>query len=156
MQRKKLFQLLQMFRKKRNVRKQKRQLKKVGVIVLAVGAPFIVVGGMVVYAIFFQKIHYLSPLSTKVSAEVGVREDNELATLKKNLAEKQIEVSLVTASGSGYLVILKNDSSVTFSSQKDINVQISSLQFILSRLTMEGRRFSRLDLSFDKPIIVLE
>jgi len=156
MQRKKLFQLLQMLRKKRNIRKQKRQLKKVGGIVLAVGALFLVVGGMVVYALFFQKVSYLSPLSTKVSAEVGVRQDNELATLKKNLAEKQIEINAITASGSGYLVILKNDSSVTFSSQKDINVQISSLQFILSRLTMEGRRFSRLDLSFDKPIIVLE
>ena len=55
-----------------------------------------------------------------------------------------------------YLVKLGEDQIVVFSAKKNLENQISSLQFILSRLTMEDREFSRLDLRFDKPIIVLE
>lgn len=57
------------------------------------------------------------------------------------------------ASESSYIVFLKDDGQVNLSAKKDITSQISSLQVILSRLTIEGKKFKRLDLRFDKPII---
>lgn len=62
--------------------------------------------------------------------------------------------SIAIASDSSYLIILKDDSEVFFSSRKSIPSQVSSLQFLLSRLTIEGKRVNRLDFRFDKPIIV--
>jgi hypothetical protein len=48
---------------------------------------------------------------------------------------------------------LSNKSEIFLTRDKDINPQLASLQFILSRLTMEGKGFRSLDLRFDKPII---
>jgi len=74
---------------------------------------------------------------------------SELA--KKNIAAKRT----LSASPSATVVILENGGEVVFSQNKPYDKQISSLQFILSRLTIEGKRFYRLDLRFDKPVIML-
>lgn len=80
--------------------------------------------------------------------------DRELedVLLRNNVSFSRIEY----ASGSSILVTLKSGEEVILSSQKPIAQQISSLQVIISRLTIEGKHFARLDLRFDKPIVVLK
>lgn len=73
--------------------------------------------------------------------------ENEL--MKKNIPFDKVLV----ASDSSYLVYLKNNGWVLISKQKNIESQVSSLQLILERLTIEGKKFKKLDLRYDKPII---
>lgn len=73
--------------------------------------------------------------------------------LGKKLNEKNIEYDKIIISENSYVIHLSNKSEIFLTRDKDINPQLASLQFILSRLTMEGKGFKSLDLRFDKPII---
>lgn len=136
-------------------RKRKRVFKKllgvalVTLIVLSV----IGAGGYYVFTIKFKKPLYISPLSTK---NLNVMQDDDpLGIIKKQLVQKKVSFTDVkVASNSSILVTLTDGGVVTFSSEKDILSQVSSLQFILARLTMEGREVRSLDLRFSKPVIV--
>ncbi len=88
---------------------------------------------------------------------VPSEEDKFQLKLETLLNEKNITYSTITKlSGSNYKLKLEDSGIVIISSDKDLNSEISSLQFILSRLTMEGKQFTLLDLRFDKPVIVLK
>lgn len=55
-----------------------------------------------------------------------------------------------------YKIILDDNKEILISAGGDMREELSSLQYILSRLTMEGREFARLDLRYEKPIIVFK
>jgi len=52
-----------------------------------------------------------------------------------------------------YVISLKDNGEVIVSTQKNISDQLGSLQLILNRLTIEGKRFKSLDFRYDKPVI---
>jgi hypothetical protein len=136
-------------------RKRKREFKKflgLAAVVLVIVGVF-GAGGYYLYITNVKKPLYVSPLSTKA---LNVNDEKTPSdVLKKELQQKKIAFTDVkTASNSSLLVSLKDGGVVTFSSEKDILTQVSSLQFILSRLTMEGREVRSLDLRFSKPVIV--
>jgi hypothetical protein len=144
-----------MLKNKRKNRKQKRKLKLYAMIVMGVGVVLLLVaGGFYLYEM--QKPLYVSPLSSIKAFTLLSQDDIGKRTLEKGLANNHIEYTTIKTSGSDLIVLLKNGSKVTFSSKKDIILQISSLQYILTRLTMEGELFSQLDLRFEKPVVVLK
>ncbi|MEK7060919.1 MAG: hypothetical protein AAB931_00175 [Patescibacteria group bacterium] len=98
-----------------------------------------------IFTKFFNN-SFLSPL-----AQHKIYKTNSIQDVlqKNNILFEKIEI----ATDSSYIVSLKDDGQVNISSKKDISSQISSLQLIISRLTIEGKKFKRLDLRFDKPII---
>lgn len=98
----------------------------------------------------------ISPVPVFKALANGLQEDEHVREIKSLLKEKSISYSTVENTDSLYIIELENGSEVTLSAKKDIIMQISSLQFILARLTMEGRQFRKLDLQFDKPIIVFK
>ncbi len=51
-------------------------------------------------------------------------------------------------------LILKNGLTVLFSSEKELKEQLDSLQFIFERAKIEGEKLKRIDLRFDKPVVV--
>ncbi|MFH1833074.1 MAG: hypothetical protein ABH816_02795 [Candidatus Levyibacteriota bacterium] len=96
-----------------------------------------------------------------VPSAVNKLEDSKDVQLTKNLeqilAKNNIKFDLIKlASQSSVLVILLSGEEIIFSKVKPLEAQVSSLQFILSRLTIEGKRFSRLDFRFEKPVISLK
>lgn len=113
------------------------------------------VTSLCVFLVLLHKPLYISPIPN-ISKSIGasIKEKN-LPFFERELQEKHIDFSSVEVSGSSYLIHMKNEQVVILSTQKEIKTQISSLQFILSRLTMEGKLFSRLDLRFDKPVITI-
>jgi hypothetical protein len=131
---------------KQQSRKIKMLCKRVFVIGTIIGLTSLFIGAYVFLTHFFQKTTYLSPLGSAVLGQQDV-------DIKRLLVQKNIPVKDVISSGGVYLIHLQNDAEVLLSSDKDLTLQISSLQFILSRLTMEGKVFSQLDLRFDKPVI---
>jgi hypothetical protein len=101
----------------------------------------------VVSYILSSKVRVLSPIATSSTYKNGSLE-GELQ--KNNIQFSKIEV----ATDSSYLIFLKDDGLVQMSKDKSFSDQITSLQLISSRLTIEGRKFKRLDLRFNEPIIV--
>ena len=145
-----------MFKKKNTDRRKKRILKKMLIfssIVVGVG----ILTGFGIYALILVKLQepaYISPLAGIASAQAS---QSKIDILKSELKKENIEYTSVTIEKDGsFIVKLTQGGAVTFSSQKDIITQIASLQYILSHLTMEGKLFTRLDLRFEKPVIVLK
>jgi hypothetical protein len=166
-----------MLRRKTPARKFKRRVKRVILLGTVICGLVLLLGGTGYYlvAVKFKKPLYVSPLSGYNTAPGSAghqapgfagkqsvivpthKEDDPLNLLKEELKHKNIAFTDVkVASNSSLMVSLKEGGIVNFSSQKDILTQISSLQFILSRLTMEGKLFSQLDLRFEKPVIVMK
>ncbi|HZE87079.1 MAG TPA: hypothetical protein VE090_02615 [Methylomirabilota bacterium] len=143
-----------MLTNKRKLKNRKKTIKRITGIIIVI----VLIGGITGYVFitkFLHKSQYISPIAHKI-ATLNSAESKNMLVLKDSLDEKQIAYKSIVASGTSYKIIFRDNSEVIVSSQKNIRLQISSLQYITSRLTMEGRRFSRLDLSFDKPIIVFD
>jgi hypothetical protein len=82
--------------------------------------------------------------------------DSDIPDLKTLLSQKNIDYTRIQVNGNEYIIFLPNGSRVILSTQKGLYPQISSLQYILAHLTMEGRRFSILDERFDNPVITCQ
>jgi cell division septal protein FtsQ len=145
-----------MFKRKKRLRNHKRAYrKKVFVLFFGLVVIFATVGGSLFFLTHRSETVSVSPQT--FAAHIPQKTDPaSLILLKKLLVENQIVYTNIKASDGAYTISLSDGSEVIFSSQKDMVLQISSLQFILSRLTMEGKLFKRLDLRFDKPVIVVK
>lgn len=143
-----------MLTQKRKLRERKQKFKKVYIVM-----GLMLLSGVTSYFLslrLFPPKGFISPLSANAATESSYVDDEKVDIIRKALAKEKIEIESISHEGDSFVVTLTGGAKVVLSAKKDINVQISSLQFILQRLTMEGRRFSRLDLTFDKPVIVLE
>ena len=103
---------------------------------------------------FFQKLQkrnvYISPLSKQNQNE----QTNNVNTIKTLLTEKNLSVSVVSPfDDTSYYVKLATGEEAFFSSKKSLVDQVSSLQLVLSRLTIEGKHVLRIDFRFDTPVI---
>jgi len=70
--------------------------------------------------------------------------------LKTNLIEAAI---FRLRPNQGIEVLLKNKVQVFFTGQKEIGLQLDSLQLIFNRAKIEGKEIKKIDLRFDKPVI---
>ena len=106
---------------------------------------------------FLPLILLSEQLSLNVGQQVPQREIVEaikfLTTLRLNLLEPKI--AKITSPYS-LTVWLKDGEEVVFSLKKEIQVQVDSLQFILSRSKIEGKEIKKIDLRFDKPVVSYE
>lgn len=143
-----------MLTQKRKLRDRKQKLTKVYIVL-----GLILFGGVIAYVIslkLFLPRSIISPLSSNVTEASFYQEEEKTEFIRAELKKKEIEIKSIRQEGDSYIIKLENEAEVVLSAKKDLNGQISSLQFILQRLTMEGRLFSRLDLRYDKPVILLE
>jgi hypothetical protein len=104
-----------------------------------------------------HKEKIVSPLPTllsKLHLSSSV-EDEQIRDIEKQLAQRSIAYTGITAGSEDATILVQDQGDVIISTEKDVSKQISSLQLILTRLTMEGKHFAKLDLRFDKPVIVL-
>ncbi len=111
---------------------------------------------VVVYVVlFFYELSFLK--TPTVISPLGKKNIYRAENIESLLYKEDIPFSSVQiASDSSILVNLAEDGQVIISSKKDIATQISSLQLMLKRLTIEGKRLKSLDFRFDKPIIVFK
>lgn len=97
-------------------------------------------------------------INNELGQNIGEKIEEEMV-LKEILLLHQSQLRLLqpkSAQATSERVIeirLKDDLQVLFSVQKDIDVQLDSLQFILERTKIEGEKPKRIDLRFDKPVI---
>lgn len=114
---------------------------------------FIAGAGIFLYVIQASRPLYISPLPYNAVLSSVSGEDNDISLIKAFLDKISFEYESVYKSNDGYVIKTKNKSEIILSANKDLKSQLSPLQFILTRLKMEGRVFNHLDLRFDKPVI---
>lgn len=147
-----------MWSRKRLLKKEKKQYTKKRILLLSFlsgGFGVILIG--IGYIVLTQEPVFMSPLP--LFSAFGGSDDKDISkeTIIQYLKNQQISYSHLKQPGKTiYQVTLVNNGDVFLTTEKDIPEQLASLQRIVSRLTMEGKKFSRLDLRYDKPIIVLE
>lgn len=137
----------------KNRRRRKIFAKKILVIivVLLVGA-----SGIVLSLLYQPEKIVLRPIPTNIAFNLNPKnEDQKIEEIKKFLDKESIAFEdIERASDSGILIRLEENGQVHLSDVKYAE-ELTSLQLILKRLTMEGKRFKRLDLRYERPIIVL-
>lgn len=94
----------------------------------------------------FGRTTFISPIAKINQSKVALLE---------NALEKQKIAFISTSlnSDSSFTVELKDGGEVILSSKKDLDSQLSSLQLIFSRLTIEGKKLKKLDFRFDNPVV---
>lgn len=103
---------------------------------------------------FMKKSLYVSPLSTtSQKIDLSNSYENNLELMLKSYA---VSYSSVALEQNRYVISLTGGEQVILDSQKSLNNQISSLQLLLSQLTIEGKHFKTLDFRYNKPIIVFK
>ncbi len=134
--------------KKRKIKN--RIFQEFKIFLLASFTIFILVaaGYLIFHFVLPKKDLFVSPLAKQLANQ----KHNDLENILEagNISFDSIDI----ASDSSYLVNLKEGGQVIISPNKNLKNQISSLQLILSRLTIEGKRFKVLDFRYDKPVIV--
>ncbi len=98
---------------------------------------------------------FISPLPKGgIWPSLNASKDTQKETLANALAKANILVASIEEKDSNtFLIKLATNEEVLLSKQKSFQTQVSSLQLILSRLTIEGKRFERIDLRFDNPVV---
>lgn len=74
-------------------------------------------------------------------------------TLEQELKKQKIEYSEIRILQDYYIIEIKDNGIALISQNKAIKKQVASLQLIINRLTIEGKRFKKLDFRYDKPLI---
>ncbi len=94
-----------------------------------------------------------SIFSNTIISPLGENKPSKVSKLEDLLKRANVPFSSVTSSSDFYIIMLSGGGQVIMSPKKELTVQISSLQLMLNRLTIEGKRIKNLDFRFDKPII---
>lgn len=110
---------------------------------------FIVSSSLMFFFLFFTDGRIISPLSS-------TGPDYSSSEMEKKLYSAGLGFSSIKiASDSSYVVVLSDGGKAIITPRKNINEQISSLQVVLNRLTIEGKKVKVIDFRFDKPVIRL-
>lgn len=148
--------------KRRKLKLRKR--RKIFIFIIPIGVFIFILLSLYLLNTFtsfsFFKKNFLSPIAINGSLKKGYQillnknpsKELEILLLKNKISFSSINQGLDYS----YIVKFKDGEEVIFSSKKSLDPQVTSLQFVLSRLTIEGKRFVRLDLRFDKPVITLK
>lgn len=143
---------------KRRIIKKRRFKRKVLFATSLGGFLLLVFIGVVSFWFFsLRQGTLVSPLPV-LGSDTPLLDMSDEDRLRRILIQKSIRYdTIATASDSAaYIVKLETNEEIWLSPKRDIDEQISSLQLILSRLTMEGREIRRLDMRFDKPVITFK
>lgn len=131
---------------KRNNKKKKSYFKYLGMLFIILGISLILAAAFIFVSPYVFKKPLISPLPKNIKSQ---RQD-----IKSFLAKEKINISSFSiGTDSSYMITLSDGGSVVLSSRKDILTQLRSLQIILSRLTIEGKKLKSLDFRFDKPVL---
>lgn len=127
--------------------------KKLAITVLLLVV--VIVGCLVMIKVRQPTVVSPVPPVTASSQQTNKSGQSDTKRLAEILQKSDIPVENIDRhDDSSYRVTLQTEQEVIFSSQKTYDAQVSSLQLLLSRLTIEGKRISRIDLRYDNPVVV--
>lgn len=99
---------------------------------------------------------YISPIPKMLLSASKSGSSNLKNNIEMLLKAQNISYQSVNLEKNAYVVTLKNDEKIFLDTKKSLDSQISSLQLLISRLTIEGKHFKTLDFRYNKPVIMLK
>ncbi len=150
--------LCPMWSTRRVLRRDRKQVNKKRILLLSllsggVGMICVILG----IVVLTHEPAFISPLPFLRSLGLATSSDADKKEIQNFLKTQSIDYKDISLSGkTTYVVRIKDNGNAYITTNKDVSEQLSSLQRIHSRLTMEGKKFTRLDLRYDKPVIVLQ
>lgn len=129
------------------------QRKKVKIIILLIIILGIIFGSFELWRLWPQiRFKYGYLISSSLIKPIG-NQDN-VTRLTTMLSEADIPiVSLEEVNNANVVASLSGDLKATFSLEKDLSSQVATLQVILSRFRIEGRKVHRVDLRFNNAVV---
>lgn len=132
---------------KRQLKKEKikSRTKKVFIILLFLSGVLILIEYLY-FNFSLGRTTYINPVSKNKTSNI--------TALEKELEKSSIQFKTIYANPDGSLTVELIDSSTAIvSPKKDFKNQVSSLQLVLSRLTIEGKKLKSLDFRFNNPVV---
>ena len=108
---------------------------------------------LILSALLLYKLPAFTIFNKPIISPLGQNKPSRASGLEVLLKKANVPFSSVTSSSDSYIITLLGGGKVIMSSKKDLTLQINSLQLMLNRLTIEGKRIKSLDFRFDKAII---
>lgn len=122
--------------------------KKRRFVFVLISLALIILIGLASLPFFAKRDLYISPV-TKNSDDA-----KKIETLLRDARILFLSISI--DEDSSYKVKIEGGGEVVLSLKKDLERQITSLQPILKQLTIDGKKFNRIDFRYDKPLVVYE
>ena len=102
----------------------------------------------------------LSPIpaafSQMLSGYINKNPDVVTSKVADELNRHHIAYTSITVDGSDIHIQLDDTTAVLISIDKDISVQLDSLQYTMAHLTIEGKRIARVDMRFERPVVTFK
>lgn len=107
----------------------------------------------IIFLLFFFLKFDFGIVNKKVISPLVLGDSSE-AKIAEKLSDLNIKYLEIKQESQKLIVVGENDFSIIFDRNKDINLQLTSLQLIIEKNKMEGRQAKKIDLSFENPIVV--
>lgn len=135
-----------LLRRKRFKKDSPKQRLKIVLLVICFAALLLLTPSFLYIIYYYSGYSYINPVSFETNSQTLKVED----ILHKNKIEF---VNIVKNSDNSESVNLKTGGQVIFSTKKNLDSQVASLQLMLARLTIEGKKLKTLDFRFDNPVV---
>ena len=107
---------------------------------------FLAVALILLYFFYIGSAEYINPLS--------INKNSPKIKIEDMLSGSNIEITRSVIGREELIEVeLKDGGKVIFSTKKDLKKQITSLQLMLLRLTIEGKKLKILDFRYDNPVV---
>lgn len=141
-----------MLRRKRKLRLPRKRL----LIIYSCLLCLVIGGGILAWLLISNRGDRLvSPLPQGVFRLLPRTENQKETEIKTFLKDHDLVTDTIKRSSDSAIIVTLKDNGDVYLSDERYREELPSLQRIVSQLTMEGKRFKRLDLRFERPIIVL-
>lgn len=134
-------------------RKSVKIIKKIYTFLIIFIICFFVIG--IIYIIkILNKTTIVSPSIHAINKNLSLNLDNnQINNIEQIFNKDHLQYLSVNKTSFGYLILLNQNTKVYFSDQKNLNLQITSLQVIQSHFTIEGKVPKSVDFRFDQPVV---
>lgn len=136
----------------RRKRQRPQNKSKFPKIVLTVAGIVILVA---VLSLLLYAVSFLFPQNQSHQFLDPYEKTSDVSALKKSLDDANLfpDKIMIASNDASIVVQLEHGPTVYFSPEQDFKIQVSSLQLIISRLTIEKKQPNIVDLRYDKPIV---
>ncbi len=133
-------------------KEEKRRKKRIKKLIFFSGALLI---GSVLLVLYFLYPFFQNSISSQKSVKSAFVTAVSVENVKAELLDKKIPYTKVEYAdvGETYKVTLKGEEVVKLSGSKDIKAQVSTLQKLLRKLTIDNRQAKQIDLRYAKPVV---
>ena len=129
----------------------KKLKRKSRFLFIKIVAPILIL--LILSSLLLYKLPTFPLFKEQIVSPLAKNKSSQTSNLEILLTKAKIPFASISQSPDYYTVTLSDGGQIFISSKKDLTIQINSLQLMLNRLTIEGKRIKSLDFRFDKPII---